>query len=139
VWYNQTYGLPDDVVVMAVFELGPGFDSSGTPMDARASVVWKGPKGDPDYSRGYLFASPEALRTMNVKPLVVPIRGEDRTFDVKPAGYIGNPGGYVPPHYPDTYRHTPFPNHLMAFIITERQPTKTAKTTGDLIIKPIYQ
>jgi hypothetical protein len=139
VWYDQTTGLPDDARLTAMHELGPGMDSAGVPMEHRATVLWAEKTGEPrTFAKGYLFASPEALRAMRLDPLMIPVRGEDRPYRAKPAGYVGNPGGYVPPHYPASYRGTPLPNRLMAFVLTPIETGYEVRPElGELVVKPI--
>jgi hypothetical protein len=113
-WYDQTKGLPDPILATALYEVGPGYDRRGTPMDQRATVLWPSEAEPRSFARGYLFASPAALRTMQLAPLAIHAGGRERSYRATSLGYIGEPGGHAPPGY----ERTPLPNHLHAYRLT---------------------
>lgn len=133
-WYDQTKknALPNAILATALHEIGPGYDASETPMANRATVLWNGPKGQPNYNIGYLFAAPAALNDLSMTPLVIPIDGTLTMFNAVHVGYIGEPSGHRAPGY----ERTPLPNHLHAYILTAvKAPTSLP---GDLVIRPIF-
>lgn len=135
-WYDQTNGLPDEIRTTATLELGPSFDQQNVPMEDRGVILWKQTKGEPsDYQLGWLFATPQALANESLKPLFVLINGTKRPYNAKPAGYVGNPGGYRA----KGYERTPLPNRLFAYILTPEVRTQVIEKTNDLVIRPIYK